>query len=162
MFCDVAGSDEKYVDPVHRKQTVDIADSLQRLDHRDDQPLFVIGRTGVANRIDDGTGLIRGIDHRHRQSVRPGIQIADQQRTLVRIRSDSRRSAGAANDLRGNAHILETPGAMLAIDENRVGAKLHQSRRKAGRNVVGVEHRDCVAFDRRSRSFAPFRGMVSG
>jgi hypothetical protein len=57
----VAGTDEEHVDPLDREQVVDVADRLQRLDHRDDQPLFVIGRTGIANRVDDGACFGRSI-----------------------------------------------------------------------------------------------------
>jgi hypothetical protein len=39
----------------------------------------------------------------------PGIQIADQQRTLVRIGTNDCGAADPANDLRGNTHVLEPP-----------------------------------------------------
>ena len=88
---------------------VDVADRIQRFDHRDDQPLFVIGWAAVADRIDNGTGLVGGIDHRHHQAVRAGIEIADQHRTLVRIRPHDRGVTSATNDLGRNAYVLKAP-----------------------------------------------------
>jgi len=106
----VAGADEEQVDAIDGDQFVNIVDRLQRFDHADHKAFFVIRRQGIAHGVDDGASLVSGIDHRHHQPVGACIEIADQQRALMRFRPHDRRTAGLAD---------------VTVDEVAVLAKLH-------------------------------------
>src|SRR5262245_49786956 len=157
----IAGTDEEDVDPFHGEQLFDAVNRPGSLDHADHQPLLMIGRACIAHRVDDGARLIGSIDHRHHQAVGAGVQIANENRPLMRVGADDGCPAGAANGLRRHAHVLKAPGAVLAIDENGVGPKLDQTNRETRRRVMRREHCDRLALGETFAQFGPVHARSS-
>lgn len=118
----IARPDEQHVDAIHLQDRIQVAQRRLRLDHANDQPFLVIGGAGPANRLDDDAGLVGGFHQRHHQAVRTAVEIADQDRALVRIRPDDRTPAARPCRHCHRAHILEASASVLAVEEHRIRA----------------------------------------
>ncbi len=76
----------------------------------------------------------------------------------MRVRPDDRRATRAANGLGGHADILKAPGAVLAIDKDRIGPELYQADRQPRRGVMRCEHGDRLALGEALAQFSSVHG----
>ena len=127
----VAGADEEHVDAFDREHLVDVA-RWPPASRPSRPPAASRDRpAGVANRLDDRAGLVRGIDHRHHQAVCAGIEVADQERDA---RCECGRTIAAPPAPRTTCAAMRTSSKphvpCSQSTKMRVGAKLHQPHRR--------------------------------